>query len=266
MLKMLVGLLRPTDGEGRLLGLPLRSPSARRQVGYLPENFRYHDWLTARELLQFHGALHGLDPRDIRRRIPKVLAMVNLQGVENLLVRTFSKGMQQRLGLAVALLPGPRLLFLDEPTSALDPIGRKEIREIILHLRGQGVAVFLNSHLLTEVEQVCKRVAVIKKGRIMAQGSLEELLGGSLEAEMHVGGVTEELLGRLAGIGEVSCREQGEEGDIQKIRVRVTGREQLPLLSEAVSACGGRLYLLNPVRNSLEELFVELVAGDDHEA
>ncbi|MEW6181745.1 MAG: ABC transporter ATP-binding protein [Bacillota bacterium] len=263
-IKMLVGLLRPTGGEGRLLGLPLRSPAARRRVGYLPENFRYHDWLTARELLRFHGALHGLDSQEIRRRIPEILALVNLQGVENRLVRTFSKGMQQRLGLAVALLPGPRLLFLDEPTSALDPIGRKEIREIILRLRSEGTAVFLNSHLLTEVEQVCHRVAVIKKGRIMAQGSLDELLGGGLEVEMHVGGVTEELLGRLAGIGDVSYREEGEQGDMQKLRMRVTDRERLPLLSETVVACGVKLYHLSPVRNSLEEVFMDLVGGGDH--
>jgi ABC-2 type transport system ATP-binding protein len=261
-IKMLVGLLRPTGGEGRLLGLPVRLPAARRQVGYLPENFRYHDWMTARELLEFHSALHGLDYRDIRRRLPKVLAMVNLLGAEGRLARTFSKGMQQRLGLAVALLPGPRLLFLDEPTSALDPIGRKEIRETILELRGQGVAVFLNSHLLTEVEQVCGRVAVINKGRIRTQGSLEKLLGAGLEMEMHIGGATEELMERLAKLGRVFRATQ--EGDIQKVWVRVSNREQAPLLAEAVVNCGGRLHLFSQARNTLEELFVELVTGEDH--
>lgn len=140
--KMLVGLLRPTGGEGRLLGLPLRLPAARRQVGYLPENFRYHDWMSTRELLEFHGALHGLDHREICTRIPEVLSMVNLRGVEGQLVRTFSKGMQQRLGLAVALLPGPRLLFLDEPTSALDPIGRKEIQRNHPAVAGPGSGRF----------------------------------------------------------------------------------------------------------------------------
>ncbi|MEW6573978.1 MAG: ABC transporter ATP-binding protein [Bacillota bacterium] len=262
--KMLVGLLRPTGGEGRLLGLPLRLPAARRQVGYLPENFRYHDWMSARELLEFHGALHGLDHREIRTRIPEVLSMVNLRGVEGRLVRTFSKGMQQRLGLAVALLTGPRLLFLDEPTSALDPIGRKEIRETILQLRGRGVAVFLNSHLLTEVERVCGRVAVINKGRIRAQGSLEALLGAGLEVEMHVGGVTAALMERLAKQGTVTRSERDEQRDIQKIWVRVASKEQIPVLAESVVNSGNKLYLFSPKRSTLEELFVELVAGDDH--
>jgi len=262
-IKMLVGLLAPTAGEGWLLGHPLHSAAGRRRVGFLPENFRYHDWLTAQELLEFHGKLHGLDFQELRKRIPEVLTLVKLAGVEKQTIRTFSKGMQQRLGLAVALLPRPRLLFLDEPTSALDPLGRREIREIILQLQGEGVAVFLNSHLLTEVEKVCRRVAVIKNGRIVALGSLEELLGSQLEVELHVGGVTPDLLNRLGQIGEVISLEEAEPAETRHIRLRVTDRDSLPLLAETVVAGGGKLYRLAPVRNSLEELFVELMEGEE---
>lgn len=282
--KMLVGLLAPTAGEARILGHPLGSLEARREIGFLPENFRYHDWLTARELLEFHGALRGLGVREVRRRIPEVLLLVGLSGVENRLVRTFSKGMQQRLGLAVALLPRPRLLFLDEPTSALDPLGRREIREIIQHLEGEGCTVFLNSHLLTEVERVCRRVAVIKNGRIVALGGLDELLANRLEVELHVGGLTPEILARLAQIGEVLRRLPAEsgrgipvpgrfpgpgggpDGIQEKIWIRVDAREKLPQLAEAVVAGRGRLYSLSLVRNSLEELFVELMAGEGEDA
>lgn len=262
-IKMLVGLLAPTAGEGWLLGHPLYSAAGRRRVGFLPENFRYHDWLTARELLEFHGKLHGLDFRELRDRIPEVLTLVKLTGVEKQAIRTFSKGMQQRLGLAVALLPRPRLLFLDEPTSALDPLGRREIREIILELQAEGVAVFLNSHLLTEVEKVCRRVAMIKNGRIVALGSLDELLGGQKEVELCIEGMTPVLFDRLTDLGKVIHREEAGTGAADIIRIRVPDQNRLPLLAETVVAGGAKLYRLAPVRNSLEELFVELMEGEE---
>lgn len=265
-IKMLVGLLAPTAGEGWLLGLPLRSVEARRQVGFLPENFRYHDWMSAEELLEFHGALHGLGFRDVRKRIPEVLDLVRLSGTGNKLVRAFSKGMQQRLGLAVALLPRPRLLFLDEPTSALDPLGRREIREIILRLREEGVAVFLNSHLLTEVEKVCQRVAVIKKGCIVAQGGLKGLLENGLEVELHVGGLTPALREMLTRIGRITHEEEIGPGGARSIRLQATDRDRLPALAEMIVAGGGKLYHLALVRSSLEELFVELMAGEQENA
>lgn len=267
-IKMLVSLLTPTSGQARILGLPHGSLEARRQVGFLPENFCYHDWMTAAELLEFHGTLHGLSRGEARRRISETLARVDLKGLEKRLVRTFSKGMQQRLGLAVALLPRPRLLFLDEPTSALDPLGRREIREIIQQLQDQGMTIFLNSHLLTEVEKVCQRVAVIKKGRIVATGRLEELLGMGQhhEVELDVGGLTPVLLDRIKQIAELLHQEAGPDADRSKLRLRVDDQDKLPLLAEAVVHGSGKVYNLSMAQNSLEELFVELMAGEHTDA
>jgi ABC-2 type transport system ATP-binding protein len=266
-IKMLVGLLTPTSGRARILGLPLGSLEARRQVGFLPENFRYHDWMTAAELLEFHGTLHGLSRGEARQRIAQVLDTVGLKGLEKRLVRTFSKGMQQRLGLAVALLPRPRLLFLDEPTSALDPMGRREIREIMQELQDRGMTIFLNSHLLTEVEKVCQKVAVIRKGRIVATGRLEELLGMGQhhEVQLEVGNLAAELLQRIEQIATVLHREDDATG-CSKLKLRVEDRDKLPLLAEAVVHGGGKIFNLSMVQNSLEDLFVELMAGENADA
>ncbi|KKM12223.1 multidrug ABC transporter ATPase [Clostridiales bacterium PH28_bin88] len=253
LVKMLVGLLRPTSGQAWLVGKPLGNLEARRNIGFLPENFRYHDWLTGNELLSFHASLYGMGPDETRRRIPEVLEMVNLRGVEKKRVGAFSKGMQQRIGIACALLPDPRLLFLDEPTSALDPLGRREVREILLRLRDAGKTVFLNSHLLGEVEAVCQDVAFIKQGRVVISGRMGDLLGGSIEVEMRVGGLTpamEEELRRC-------CRALSVEG--AKLVAVVGEQEDVPKLARVITYYGGLLYELTPRRTSLEELFVNLI-------
>lgn len=252
--KLLTGLIFPTSGQARLLGRPLGEVAARREIGFLPENFRYHDWLPAGELLALHATLHGVPPQEACRRIPEVLAGVKLSGVENKRVRTFSKGMQQRLGLAIALLARPRLLFLDEPTSALDPLGRREIREVIQHLASQGVTVFLNSHLLSEVERVCTRVAFIKEGVLVATGKLDALLAPGLEVRLRLGNLSQELLDQLAQMGSGLQ----VEGDL--VTLQVPGPEDIPALAAVVVRTGGRLYSLEPRRGTLEDLFVEIIA------
>src|SRR5947209_1618565 len=188
--KLLVGLTRPTSGEGLVLGAPLGDRETRRRIGYLPELFRYQDWLSAREVLDLHCALAGV-PRGRRAgEIDAALQTVGLTERGRDRVGTFSKGMQQRLGLGVALLGAPELVILDEPTSALDPVGRHDVREIIRTLKRRGTTVFLNSHMLSEVEQVCDRVAVIDKGTVIASGTLDELRGAQHAIRLRLGRLT----------------------------------------------------------------------------
>lgn len=256
LVKVLVGLLHPTAGEARLLGRPLGDIAVRRHIGYLPENFRYQDWLTAAELLHFHGALCGLPAGERRRRIGETLELVGLTGREHHRIRTYSKGMQQRLGVACALIGDPDLVFLDEPTSALDPLGRRDMRELIVHLREHGKTVFLNSHLLGEVEAVCDTVAIIDRGQIVARGRLEDLLAPTVEVEMEVEGLTPGLEAALAAQAS-ACHRNGSHLALTLVR-----REDVPRLAETVIASGGRLHALIPRQRSLEELFVEVIRGD----
>src|SRR6185503_19153971 len=187
--KLLLGLARPTSGTGKVLGAPMGDLATRRKIGYLPELFRYQPWLKAREVLTLHGELMGLPRARRRAAAQEALDIVGLADRAGDLVGKFSKGMQQRLGLGAALLGEPALVVLDEPTSALDPVGRVDVRGIVRSAAGRGAAVFLNSHLLSEVEQVCDQVAIIDHGRVVASGELDSVLG---QAETQI---------RLSGIG-----------------------------------------------------------------
>ena len=201
VIKMLLGLVQPDAGEVLLLGRSGRDPASRAHVGYLPELFRYQPWLTPLEVLDLHVRLAGASVPEAERR--ETLAVVGLAGRTRDRVGGFSKGMQQRLGLAVALVAKPELVVLDEPTSALDPIGRADVRDILLALRDDGVAVLLNSHLIGEVERVCDRVVILDKGRVAAAGTLAELLGRR-EVRLRLDGAGPEAWERLAQVGEVS--------------------------------------------------------------
>jgi ABC-2 type transport system ATP-binding protein len=182
-IKVLLGLVKPSSGQARIFGIPSTDPEARRQVGYLPENFRFQDWLTGTELLELHADLADMSRAERSQRIPEVLRLVGLGDRGDDRIRGYSKGMLQRIGLAQAVIHNPRLVLLDEPTSALDPIGRREVRDLIRGLAARGMTVFLNSHLLSEVEMVCDRVAIIDRGRVVRSGRLPDLVtpGQSLE-------------------------------------------------------------------------------------
>jgi ABC-2 type transport system ATP-binding protein len=250
--KLLLGLVRPTGGDGMVLGAPLGDLSARRRIGYLPELFRYPDWLTGREVATLHARLAGLEPAHRAEAVAEALRRVGLAERADHRVATYSKGMQQRLGLAVALLGQPALVFLDEPTSALDPVGRHDVREVIRHLRDRGCAVFLNSHLLSEVEQVCDRVAMVRRGRVVAQGPLREVLGGAV-LELEVEGLSD--LASLARFGAV--RRAGS-------RIEVTGvaRDGVPDLVGEVVRLGGRVFAVSWRHVSLEERFIAWLGED----
>lgn len=266
VVKTLVGLLHPTSGMARLFGRPPGDPEARRPIGYLPELFRFQEWATAAEVLGFHASLSRLPAETARRRITEVLGMVGLAGHGTRRVRTFSKGMQQRLGLAVALVADPDLVFLDEPTSALDPLGRREVRELIQGLKAQGKTVFLNSHLLSEVEAVCDRVAVIKGGRVIAEGRLEELLAPALEIELRLGmdpAAREAILAALAGGGHPPILTEEAGDGTALVRLTAGSRDDIPRVVEAVVRAGGRVYEARPTHRSLEDLFMELMERGD---
>jgi len=249
-----VGLTRPTSGEAWLLGEPVGDRLIRRRIGYLPELFRYQDWLSAREVLRLHCELARIPRRHWQGEIAAALEMVGLAGRADDRVGTFSKGMQQRLGLGVSLLGSPELVFLDEPTSALDPVGRHDVREIIRALKRRGTTVFLNSHLLSEVEQVCDRVAVIDRGRVIAIGTMDELRGAENTVRLRVAGLGaggEDLLRRF---GEVETQDDW-------YIVRGIEAEAVPRLVSDLVGLGGRVYAVEPSRQTLEDRFLQLLGG-----
>ena len=252
--KTLVGLVRPTAGDAHLFGEPLGSISARRRVGFLPELFRFQEWLRADEFLDLHGRLAGLSSAHRRRRVGESLELVGLGGRNRDALHTFSKGMLQRIGIAQALIADPDLVILDEPTSALDPIGRRDVRDIIRHLKALGKTVFLNSHLLSEVEMVCDEVAIVDRGRVLASGRLGDLLG-RCELDLRVGEASAELMAELGLRWPVVSAQGG------MITLALRTDEEAADVAEVVARHGTRLYSLTPTRTSLEDLFVQLVAS-----
>lgn len=256
--KMLMGLTRPTSGAAHLLGQPLGNREARRRIGFLPELFRFHDWLTGAELLDLHARLYGMSDAERRRRVPEVLHLVGMYGRRDERLRAYSKGMQQRIGLAQALLPDPKLVILDEPTSALDPIGRLDVRTIIQTLRAEGRTVFLNSHLLSEVESVCDRVAIINRGRVAATGPMRELLSRELLVELRLGRLDDDVERIVARQGAVRhiARDPGRP---PVVTVEVRDEEMVARLIDALVAAGVPVYGATPHHRSLEELFFEVV-------
>jgi len=251
--KLLLGLAQPTGGTGEILGHPIGERSSRRRVGYLPELFRYQSWLTAREVLALHCDLAGIDRAAWQREIEDALAVVGLQDRGSTRVATFSKGMQQRLGLGVALLGSPEVVLLDEPTSALDPVGRHDVREIIRTLRERGVTIFLNSHLLSEVEQVCDRVIIIDHGKVIADGTLAELLRTDT-VRLRVGDLPRDAATRLAPFGRIV-----EEGEW--LILRGIDAARVPELVAEIVRMGGRVYAVEPKHESLEDRFLRLLEG-----
>jgi ABC-2 type transport system ATP-binding protein len=252
--KLLLGLVESTGGEGWVLGRPLGDIAARRGIGYLPELFRYQPWLRGREVLRVHCELARLPRATWADETARVLKLVGLGDRGEDRVRTYSKGMQQRLGLGVALLGTPELVFLDEPTSALDPVGRYDVRQVIHHLRERGTAVFLNSHLLTEVEMVCDRVAMVDRGRVIATGTLDELLGGHA-CRVRVTGLDVRQRQELSTFGDM-------DDDGEWLVVRGLEGDRVPDLVAEIVRRGGRVYAVEPRQQTLEDRFLQLLGED----
>jgi ABC-2 type transport system ATP-binding protein len=247
--KMVLSAVHPTSGSAAIFGLDAAHPEARRPVGYLPENHRFPTYLTGNGMLDLYGALSGLESADRLKRIPEYLDLVGLNGWGDVRIKKYSKGMLQRLGLAQALIHKPRLLILDEPTDGVDPVGRREIREVLNRLTGTGVTVFLNSHLLSEVESFCEYVAILKKGTLALEGKISSLVAGAgyciVASNLPEAAVNNF---RQSGIA-ISTHELGFE-------LQIRTREESNLMIDKIRAAGGMVEAMNASNISLEDVFI----------
>jgi ABC-2 type transport system ATP-binding protein len=255
-LKMLLGLVTPTRGHALVLGHPAGDVLTRARIGFLPEHFRFYDWLTAAELLHLHGRLYAMSHARVRQRVPELLDLVGLREHSGKRLRDFSKGMLQRIGLAQALLNDPELIFLDEPTSGLDPAGRRLVRDIVKAQRERGATVLLNSHLLSEVEVTCDRVAFIKHGEVIETRELNSLLEDQTTVRVRAANLTAEM---AAGVEKWASSVSLQD---HQLTLSVSSREALPQVLRYLVARGAEVYEFTPQRLSLEDRFLEIV-GDD---
>jgi len=250
-LKCVLGLIFPDKGTIELFGRPHLDPRAKERLGFLPENPYFYDYLTAREFLEFYGQLFGIKRHEREARIAALLELVGMEKAAGLQLRKFSRGMLQRIGLAQALINEPSLVLLDEPLGGLDPLGRKEIRDVIIHLREEGKTVFLSSHILQDIEMICDRVAIIVGGRIMSLGRLADLISEKiLFTEITVSGVEEK---ELAGLGESLTAQAG------RTLLKVFEEDKVQDILELVQKRHGRIHSLIPRTQTLEDLFVDMV-------
>ncbi len=255
-LKLLMQLIFPTSGRAEILGRPVGDISARRRIGYLPENPSFYDYLTAEELLGYFGDLFGYSGADRRKRVAALLDRVGIGAERRLQLRKFSKGMLQRVGIAQALMNDPEVIFLDEPMSGLDPLGRRDVRQLILELRDQGRTVFFSSHILADAEALCRRVAVVAGGRLAASGTLADILAFQVHGwELVMSGVSPDMVSRLKPAvrraTEISPGRYSFELSLDQPPDRI--------LAE-LTAAGASLVSLNPMRDTLEDFFMKRVA------
>lgn len=254
--KMLLGLITPTSGDGEVLDAPLGDHRARERVGFLPEHFRFHDWLTAVEFLNLHGNLYHMPGEQLSKRVPELMELVGLEGHADKKLGAFSKGMLQRIGLAQALLNNPELVFLDEPTSGLDPVGRRLVRDIIRELSIGGTTVFLNSHFLSEVEITCDRVAFIRQGEVLLTSSLQSLVEGELIVEVRARGLDQAI---VSGLSRWS---QNVRADGYHLSLTLPGEAAIPEINQYLVENGVDVYAIRPKQLSLEDLFIQIVGTE----
>jgi ABC-2 type transport system ATP-binding protein len=255
LVKVLLGLVRCQAGQAQLFGAPAGRAAPRRRVGYLPEAHRLPQHLTGRQVLEIFGLLCGRDRRWLRERIPGWLERLSMERDADRKVREYSKGMQQRIGLAQALVHEPELVFLDEPTDGVDPLGRAVVREVIAELQAKGTTVFINSHLLMEVEQMCDRVVILHKGRILREGSMEDLTRGTGAVRIALGREVADLPARLADCGQILA-------STPRSVDLLADEEQLGRAIDRLRADGTPIRSIEPQRLTLEQAFIDLVGQD----
>ena len=256
-LKLLMGLLRPTSGSARILGLPISDVAMHSRIGYLPEQAYFYDYLTARELMHYFGRLGGVDDATLAVRIPELLERAGLdESAFDRQLRKFSKGMLQRTGLAQALVNDPEIVFLDEPMSGLDPIGRRQVRDLILGLRDTGKTVFFSSHILSDVEALCDEVAILNRGRLVETGKLDDILGRRAgQLEIVVTGLSDDAVRQLESEGLTVSKSPGG------AHVQVADESAVDAALARCRAVGGRLISVSQTRSSLEDFFMRELSG-----
>lgn len=255
-IKMLLGLVKPTSGKASVLGAALGDVEVRKRIGFLPEDFRFYEWLTAAELLELHGRLSGVPSSRLRERVPALLDLVALTPHHGKRLKEFSKGMLQRIGLAQALIHNPEIIFLDEPTSGLDPMGRRLVRDVIRSQRERGATVFLNSHLLSEVEITCDRVAFIKDGEVVASRAMQNLAEGEFRVTVRAKNLNMDIVTGLSAL-VASANLEGE-----RLLLTTRSMDVLPDILRHLVANGAGVYEFTPERLSLEDLFVRIMGED----
>ncbi|MDZ7289733.1 MAG: ABC transporter ATP-binding protein [candidate division KSB1 bacterium] len=255
LVKVLLSILHPTSGTAAIFGKPVSDYNQRRRIGYLPENHRYPDFFKGSAVMDYFGRFAGVPKALRRQRIPELLKLVGMDKWANTKIRKYSKGMMQRHGLAVAMINDPDLLILDEPTDGVDPIGRKEIRDIILKLKQQGKTIFINSHLLSEVEMVCDEVAIMNKGKIIVQGAIEQLTNIGLSYRIQTSPLAEAIKEKLlAAFGRLSLQNS-------HIEVRVKDHAELNRLIDHLRQNQAEIHAIVPQRRTLEESFFAAIQG-----
>jgi len=255
-IKMLLGLVKPTGGEAFVLGAPAGGVEVRRKIGFLPEDFRFYPWLTAAELLGLHGRLSGVAADTLRERVPALVDLVGLTPHRDKRLQDFSKGMLQRIGLAQALIHEPELIFLDEPTSGLDPMGRRLVRDIIRAQRDRGATVFLNSHILSEIEITCDEVVFIRDGEVVTSRDLRTQNGEEVRVVARARKLTQEA---VAGLAQWSTSTQVDE---EQLTLTTRSQDVLPDILRHLVAAGADVYQFTPQRLSLEDLFLKIMGED----
>jgi ABC-2 type transport system ATP-binding protein len=255
--KILLGLTHATAGSASVCGLPVRNPESRRRVGYLPEGHKIPNYLTARQALSIFGRMSGMSSADIAKRVALLLDQVRMTQWADVRIKKFSKGMTQRLGLACAMVHAPQVLLLDEPTDGVDPVGRREIRDILRAEADRGTAVLLNSHLLSEIERTCDRVAVLRDGKVAAFGSVQDLTQKTALYKMVASPIDEPLIASFRETGAGVERVNGH------MVLSVDDVQHLNALVDQLRSRGGILSELTPVRSTLEDVFVDLVRAEE---
>lgn len=256
LIKIVLGILFPTSGSARLLEKPINDIGAKEKLGYLPENHRYPDFLKGGEVLDYFARLSAVGKERLERNKTDLLKLVKLEKWESTKIKKYSKGMQQRLGLAQAMMNDPDILFLDEPTDGVDPIGRKEIRDILLHFKDEGKTIFLNSHLLSEVEMICDEVAILDKGKLIRRGTVEELTSPSKTFRIQTSKVTESI---VEGLKSHTVEMSQQNGSLQ---VTVASQKKLNAIIDYLRKNSIDIKGVIPHKQSLEESFIEILKED----